>query len=161
EVLLREAAEDYGSHRALAAEFDSAVLRNTALAGATKMASDGASIVRGEGRSVLARHVPPSRLSKFLKAASATLLAALAAPMRSRIGLGALATALLVAVLVPGLYGRFVEKFPDWSAALRDDAPSPPIPPTLPAPTVLSPAPGEALSVEPPAQKAAPQLPRS
>ena len=44
EALLTEAAEDYGDRRALAAEFDRAVVRNNALSGATKMASAGASI---------------------------------------------------------------------------------------------------------------------
>src|SRR5215468_10142418 len=50
EALLREAAEDYGNDRALAAEFDSAVVGKAAPPGTTKMASAGASIVGEEGR---------------------------------------------------------------------------------------------------------------
>jgi uncharacterized protein len=104
ETLLREAAEDYGDRRALAVEFDSALLGNPAPPGATKTASAGASIAGAEWRQALARPVPRSRLSKLLKAAFARLSETLAAPMRPRIALGAIATALLVAILAPGFW---------------------------------------------------------
>jgi uncharacterized caspase-like protein len=104
ETLLREAAEDYGDRRALAVEFDSAVVGNAALPGATKRASAGASIAAEEWREALARSMQGSRLSKLLKAAFATLSERLAAPMRARIALGAFATALLLAILAPGLW---------------------------------------------------------
>jgi hypothetical protein len=108
ETLLREAAEDYGDRRALAVEFDSAVLGNAAPPPATKMASAGASIAGEEWRQALARPLPRCRQSKLrsklLKAAFARLSETLAVPKRPRIALGALATALLVAILAPGFW---------------------------------------------------------
>src|SRR5215470_16412652 len=68
EALLQEAAEDYGDRRALAAEFDRAVLGNAAPSGATKMASAEASIAGEEWRRAFARPVAAVGPSTMLKA---------------------------------------------------------------------------------------------
>ena len=152
EALLKEAAEDYGDRHALAVAFDDAVRRNAAPSGAATIASAARSDVVATERRAFVPSAPAVRPSALPKAALATLLDWLMAPMRSRIALGAFATMLLVAILAPGLYERFLERSAERIATTsRNDAPSPSLAQAPPAPRPLAPAiPAPPAFVEPP-----------
>jgi hypothetical protein len=115
--LLAEAAEEYGSSGALAAEFDAITLpaMSSYNNGAIKqdVAPAGApapSIILGKLH--LRAFVGPSPAIRwsFLQSAIAMMSEWLAAPLRRRAALSAFATLLTVAVLTPGIYLLVIER---------------------------------------------------
>jgi hypothetical protein len=132
QMLVSEAAEDFGDARALAAEFDDAFGRATC----APAASHGA-VVSNPG-TVLSRSRGISSWAA-ITAALFTALERLRTPPRSRIVLGAIAV-LLVVVLAPGLYRLLVEA-PVRPGTITDVSSEPdtvpPIPHVSPLPTPL------------------------
>jgi hypothetical protein len=123
EALLREAAEDYRDDRALVAEFDRVVLGDAAPSDATEMVN-AATLSTGEGgRLAVAFPVAAVRSPASLKAAFATLLDWLMAPLRSRTAVAAFAALLLVVILAPGLLERYADRI---ALTSRDDRLAPP-----------------------------------
>jgi hypothetical protein len=126
QMLVSEAAEDFGDARALAVEFDDAFGRVTR-ASHHAAASDPATPLRGSRR-ILSWSAVSSALSTVLE---------LATLPRSRILLGAVAV-LLVAILTPGLYRSLVEgPIPPSTTTAPSSAPntSPPIARVSPLPS--------------------------
>jgi peptidoglycan hydrolase-like protein with peptidoglycan-binding domain len=100
DALLREVAEDYGDERALAAEFDRAVLGVAVPSGAAGMVGAEASIAGQEVRRQAVRSRAP------LRAGFASLPGWLTAPWRSRTAIAAFAALLLIVVVAPRLLER-------------------------------------------------------
>ena len=112
--LLAEVAEDFGDPAFLAAEFD-------AISSAVLSRHDHR-VVRGTSAAGTAPRSSPSAWS-FPWAAPAMLAEWLAAALRRRVVVGALATLLLVAILAPGIYPRLTDHAADRFATAAKDEP--------------------------------------
>jgi hypothetical protein len=128
QVLIREVAEDFADPRALATAFDDAANISSRVQGASNFAAPADRAMVGQSTGYPAW---------FPAAVISALLAPLAAILRSRIAVGALA-AFAVAILVPGLYRSLVE------APLQSQAgpPAPSAPDTMPPLPRVAPLPG-------------------
>jgi hypothetical protein len=124
EALLREAAEDHGDARALAAAFDRALSGGDAPSVAMERAGAGTlSGARERGRAVVSP-AAAGRSPASLRAACATALHWLTVPLRSRTAIAAFTALLLVVVLAPGLVERYAERI---AATSEYAAPGPPM----------------------------------
>src|SRR5580704_6598957 len=126
--LLAEVAEDFGDTAYLAAAFDaiaSPLIANQGGGAGAAAALSAARATPGPASPPLQALPKPSRAPhlSLRRAAFATLAEWLAGPLRRRVVLGALATLLLVAVLAPGIYPRFVDRSADQFAARSKDDP--------------------------------------
>jgi cell division septation protein DedD len=142
--LLAEVAEDFGDTAYLAAAFDaiaSPLIANQGGGAGAAAALSAARATPGPASPPIQALPRPSRAPhlSLRRAAFATLAEWLAGPLRRRVVLGALATLLLVAVLAPGIYPRFVDRSADQFAARSKDDPVTPLPVPAPAPLPAAP----------------------
>jgi cell division septation protein DedD len=177
EQLLAEAAEDFGHPGFLAAAFDTIASAVTSGRddGAVDQGAEAASQHALPGATAFPAILGPSAarrpfgvLGSFLQTALAMVAAWIAVPLQRRVVLGALASVLLVAALMPALYPRLTGQSDDRIAAvLPDDVARPSQAPALsrrslptdPAPAVSAARPLAALPMPPPAPASPPPAP--
>lgn len=163
--LMAEVADDFGDRGALAAEFDAIAL--ALLSGTRRDAADratGVAAASAGGAVAAARRLTPTFPSpeSALRRAMTAAAQRVAAPLRSRAGLAALATLMLFAVLVPEVYPLLLpvpDRRPAPSVeAVPAEPASPPPPPAArgAAPPADSPAPAAAEQDAAPAPSVSP-----